>query len=71
MHRIELDTWASFTLNGETFHTLFVQEGAVQIEWSDQILEIPAGRSVFIPAGLDEYHLHGRGVILQTLLPDA
>ena len=71
MHRIELDTWASFTLSGETFHTLFVQEGAVQIEWSDQMLEIPTGRSVFIPAGLDEYHLHGRGIILQTLLPDA
>ena len=28
---------------------------------ADQMLEIPTGRSVFIPAGLDEYHLHGRG----------
>ena len=57
------------TMNHSTFHTLFVSEGSVELKWNDKdILKIDKGRSVLIPAVINNYHLLGEGAVVKASL---
>lgn len=57
------------TLNGDTFHALFVSEGRASVEWNGGTLAAPAGTSVLIPAALPAYTLTGEATVLRTTIP--
>jgi mannose-6-phosphate isomerase len=57
------------SLEGETFHALFVAEGETTVSWGDESLKAPAGTSVLIPAALPAYTLEGSATVLRTTIP--
>ncbi|OIQ00012.1 hypothetical protein AUK40_00300 [Candidatus Wirthbacteria bacterium CG2_30_54_11] len=59
----------------ESFHHIFVKEGAIQIgiEGSDKTVGVREGWSVFVPAQVGAYHLRGHGgtkaEVIKTYIP--
>ena len=71
----QVDKWIlngiqACTLDGSSFHALFIAEGEIILKWGlENTLTVPTGRSVLIPAGLPSYTLTGTANILRTKLP--
>ena len=69
VEHINLKNIFTQTMNHSTFHTLFVSEGSVELKWNDKdILKIDKGRSVLIPAVINNYHLLGEGAVVKASL---
>ncbi len=68
--KITIKKLMNISMNEESFHTLFVIDGNIKIEWGNQdILNIPSGRSCLIPANLLDYRIIGKGTLIRTMLP--
>lgn len=53
-----------------TFHALFILNGSPIIKWNNnKTITIPKGRSVLIPASLENYTIIGKSEVLKTTLP--
>lgn len=69
VEHINLKNIFTQTMNHSTFYTLFVSEGSVELKWNDKdILKIDKGRSVLIPAVINNYHLLGEGAVVKASL---
>lgn len=63
----------SLTLDtgGAVFHALTCIEGSLSVQAGDWLVEMPAGRTVFVPATTGRYVLSGRGRALASFQPPA
>ncbi len=69
LEKLELSAPLETSLNGTTFHALFVAEGEAAVSWNKKELVAPAGTSVLVPAALGGYTLSGKAVVLRTTRP--
>ncbi len=71
LDRFELTAEERFPVSGESFHALFVAEGAGTIRWDDGEEKLAAGQSWLVPAGLGEYSIFpdGKLTLLRTTVP--
>ncbi len=59
IERIELSESLSCSMDGASFHVLFVEQGQSRIGVGEYHLDVKPGTSVFMPAGLGGYQLEG------------
>ncbi|MCL1857181.1 MAG: class I mannose-6-phosphate isomerase [Kiritimatiellaeota bacterium] len=57
LEAIDLAAPEPVTLDGTTFHALFVEKGAATLAWDGGTLPLPLGRSCLVPANLKHYAL--------------
>lgn len=57
-------------LNCDTnsFHSLLCLDGVCKLNYNDEVIDIKKGDSIFIPAGLGEYTITGKGEIILTTI---
>lgn len=66
---ITIDGDKKFTADDVSYHALLVTEGKMSIICNEIDVNINAGETVFVPAGMGEYTLKGKGTVLLTSNP--
>lgn len=69
LEKLTLTGTTETQVSGETFHALFVSEGALTLSWDGGSETATAGESILIPAALPAYSLAGEAMILRTTIP--
>ena len=54
----------SFTADDASFNSVLCFEGAGSVAWSGGEVNLRAGESIFIPAGLGDYSIKGNARVL-------
>jgi mannose-6-phosphate isomerase len=63
-YRCTIDGQARLCAGDESFHGILCLEGSLALKWAGDKLPLAKGETVFVPAGLGEYVLAGRGSAL-------
>ncbi|WP_066646387.1 type I phosphomannose isomerase catalytic subunit [Christensenella timonensis] len=67
MEKIELcEKGQVLCADESSFHNLLCVEGTGTLTCQSGVIEIPAGKDVFVPAGLGDYTLSGQATLLKT-----
>lgn len=66
---VKFDGEKSFVADAKTYHALIVIDGKLDIIGKDFRVNMDAGETVFVPAGLGEYALKGKATVLITTHP--
>lgn len=66
---IKLDGERIFTADERTYHALIVTDGRLDVIGKDFCVNMSAGETVFVPAGLGDYLLKGKATVLLTSNP--
>lgn len=67
-YSINLDSTVTLTADAASFHTFTLLEGEADVIHDETTLHLAAGQTVFIPAGLGEYTIKGKGELIFTTL---
>lgn len=68
VHRLEIDYCAQLMAGDQSFQSLLVLDGELELDYGFDSLPLLKGDSVFIPADLGEYELTGSGLVLLSSL---
>jgi mannose-6-phosphate isomerase len=68
LDRFELSAAQDFTMDGKSFHALFVGEGSGTIRWEGGEEKLEAGQSWLVPAGQGAYSICPDGPAMTVLL---
>ena len=68
VHRIDLDAEITLETTDESFHSLLITSGEVEIFNHDTSLTVHKGESVFVPANEGIYHIKGIGTLLLSTI---
>lgn len=63
---LKLNGAKTFTADEKSYHALIVTDGAAELTCGGYRDKLPAGQTVFIPAGTGEYTLSGKATVLIT-----
>lgn len=66
--RCEITSHAALNADPESFHALVCLDGALSLSHKDETCSLKKGESLFVPAGLGDYTLEGKGMVLFTSL---
>ncbi|MBN2164080.1 MAG: class I mannose-6-phosphate isomerase [Pontiellaceae bacterium] len=70
LEKMEFNAPLEVSLDGSTFHALFVSDGAAEICWNEESLALVSGTSVLVPAAMQGYTLTGNATVLRTTVPE-
>ena len=65
---VKVDGTANLTAGSESFQTFTVLEGSLTLTAGENLLEMPAGQTVFLPANMGDYQLSGKASLIFTTL---
>ncbi len=68
---LRIENWGGkikFWCDRSSFHSLLVVRGSGYLEYRGRRYDFQAGDSIYIPAGMGEYYIHGRHEILMSKL---
>ncbi|MGM9540033.1 type I phosphomannose isomerase catalytic subunit [Anaerovibrio sp.] len=65
---VQVDGTASLVSGSDSFQTFTVLEGSLTLTAGDTLLEMSAGQTVFLPAGMGGYTLDGKAHLIFTTL---
>ncbi len=69
LEKLQFSAPLEVSMDGTTFHALFVADGDAELAWDDQFFAVSAGTSVLVPAVLPAYTLSGKATVLRTTIP--
>ena len=67
-YSIELSGISHLEAAAESFHTFTVLEGSRKLTANDEVIEMNAGESVFLPANMGKYSIEGKAHLIFTTL---
>ncbi len=66
VYRMEISDAAELTANETSFHSILCLSGEAELRYANASLSIRTGDSVFVPAGMGAYKIHGQCDLLLT-----